>query len=335
MERLILEIPSRSLAHYYRLDNFPVTIGRAYDNDIILSHRSVSAHHLAIDQADNGDLLIENLSRENGTQVNKITLNNQPARAKTHVDNFSLDVQLGQLKTRIISESTRIEDTYSKHCKGWFCALLQPFWSISLLILAFMTVVLGIYLDTQTEQNLYYYLQGSLTVLLGLFAVTLLMTGITKLVTHCWQFFPILSISALLVLVPELLQHLGHFLNYWFTHDTPLSILGFLSNFLLLPLLLFLFINRLNRYPSLPSIGFAILASSPFIIYQAYDVIDTGSLGHEFSDEPSYNQTLSHLDLRNKQTIDINQFIANSRSKLDSEMNESLSNYRQEKNTLE
>ncbi|HHC74924.1 MAG TPA: FHA domain-containing protein [Thiothrix sp.] len=332
MERLILEIPSRSLAHYYRLDNFPVTIGRAYDNDIILSHRSVSAHHLSIDKTENGDLLIENLSHENGTQVNKIALNNQPARAKTQVDNFFLDLQLGQLKTRIISESTQIEDTYSKHCKGWFCALLQPFWSISLLILAFIAVVLGSYLDTQTEENLYYYLQGSLTVLLGLFAVTLLMIGITKLVTHCWQFFPILSISALLVLVPELLQHLGHFLNYWFTNDTPLSMLGFLSNFLLLPLLLFLFINRLNRYPSLPSIGFAILASSPFILYQVYDVIDTGSLGNDFSDEPAYNQTLSYLDLRNKPTIDIDQFIQHSKTKLDGEINQSLNDYQQQDN---
>jgi hypothetical protein len=332
MERLILEIPSRSLAQYYRLDKFPITIGRAYDNDIILSHRSISAHHLKIDKTANGELLIENLSRENGTQINKATLNNKPAYVNPTSDNFFLNLQLGQLKTRVISESTQIDETYSKHCDGWFCALLQPLWSISLLVLAFFAVILSSYLDTQTEQNLYYYLQGSLMVLLGLFAVTLLMTGITKLVTHCWQFFPILAISALLVLIPEVLQHTGHFLNYWFTSDTPLSILGFLSNFLLLPLLLFLFINRLNRYPSVPAIGFAILASSPFILYQVYDVIDTGSLGHEFSDEPSYNQTLSYLDLRNKSTVSMDDFIHNSTTELNEKMNKALQDYQQQDN---
>ena len=33
---LILEVKTRSLNHYYQLEQFPVRVGRALDNDIIL-----------------------------------------------------------------------------------------------------------------------------------------------------------------------------------------------------------------------------------------------------------------------------------------------------------
>jgi uncharacterized membrane protein len=333
MERLILEITNRGLNQYHTLDQFPVKIGRAYDNDIILSHRSISAHHLMIDKKDDNTLVIKNLSEENGTQVNKETVEvSAPVDVPYIDDSFLANIQMGQLKTRLVTPFTPIAETHSKHCDGWFCRLIKPAWSTALLLLTFAAVILNSYLETQTEQNVYYYLQNTVSVFVGLVVITIVFTGITKLVTHCWQFFPVLSISSLLVLIPEVFNHAGHFINYLLTSDMPLSILGFISNFLLLPILLYLFINRLNRYPKWPAAGIAVLVSSPFILYQVYDVVDRGSFGLDFSDEAPYNRTLSHLDVHMKPTLELDDFLQASKDELQNKIDKEKRQYFSEEN---
>lgn len=333
MERLILEIPNRGLNQYHTLDQFPVRVGRAYDNDIILSHRSVSAHHLVIDKKDDNTLVVKNLSEENGTQVNKKPVEiAAPADIAYKDSNFLANIQVGQLKTRLVTPSTPIAETHSKHCDGWFCMLIKPAWSIALLLLTFAAVILNSYLETQTEQNFYYYLQNTVSVFVGLVVITIVFTGITKLVTHCWQLFPVLSISSLLVLIPEIFNHAGHFINYWLTSDIPLGVLGFVSNFLLLPILLYLFINRLNRYPKWPAAGIAVLVSSPFILYQVYDVVDRGSFGSDFSDDAPYNRTLSHLDIHLKPTQELDSFLQTTKDKLQKKIDKEKNLYYSEEN---
>ena len=63
----VLEIITRGLNQYYPLRTFPVRVGRALDNDIILSDPSISAHHLEVDRNDDGQLTVRNLSEENGS----------------------------------------------------------------------------------------------------------------------------------------------------------------------------------------------------------------------------------------------------------------------------
>ncbi len=48
MEALILEISTRGLHRYEQIDAEVTTIGRALDNDIILSDPTVAPHHLKI-----------------------------------------------------------------------------------------------------------------------------------------------------------------------------------------------------------------------------------------------------------------------------------------------
>lgn len=329
MERLILEVPNRNLHQYHHIDSFPTTIGRAYDNDIILSHRSISPHHMVIDKDESGKIIIKNLSKENGSAINKNDLGEEPVAIDSSKHNFSASIRLGQIKTRLVSSSTQIDATLTKDCDGWFCFLNKPFWSVTLILLAWFTITFNEYLNTQSTQNIFYYLKEPLSVFLGLFAIIVLMSGITKLVTHCWQFYPILAMGALLVLIPELFHHTGHFLNYLLTDDAPLKILSFLSNYLLLPLLLFVFVGKINRYPAIPALGLSILVSAPFILYQTYEIIDKGSFGDEFSDQATYNQTLSFSDVRLKPTTNIDDFINRSHNTLEMEMKREIRLYEQ------
>jgi hypothetical protein len=67
-EVIVLEVLEKSgkVRERMRLSNFPVTIGRAYDNDIILDDEYVSPRHLSIVRDEQGVLRAVDLNSENG-----------------------------------------------------------------------------------------------------------------------------------------------------------------------------------------------------------------------------------------------------------------------------
>lgn len=67
-EVIVLEVLERSgkVRERMRLGDFPVTIGRAYDNDIILDDEYVSPRHLSIERDEQGALRAIDLNSENG-----------------------------------------------------------------------------------------------------------------------------------------------------------------------------------------------------------------------------------------------------------------------------
>lgn len=67
-EVIVLEVLEKSgkVRERLRLGSFPVTIGRAYDNDIILDDEYVSPRHLLIERDEQGALRAVDLNSENG-----------------------------------------------------------------------------------------------------------------------------------------------------------------------------------------------------------------------------------------------------------------------------
>ena len=67
-EVIILELLGKSgmVREHVRLSRFPATIGRAYDNDVILDDEYASPHHLVIERNEQGTLRITDLNSENG-----------------------------------------------------------------------------------------------------------------------------------------------------------------------------------------------------------------------------------------------------------------------------
>ena len=76
METLILEISTRGLHRYHEINGEITTIGRALDNDIILSDPTVAPHHLKIVR--HGDSIeIVNLAEVNPTRVGRTPIDSQ------------------------------------------------------------------------------------------------------------------------------------------------------------------------------------------------------------------------------------------------------------------
>ncbi len=67
-EVIVLEVLEKSgkVRERMRLSSFPVTIGRAYDNDIILDDEYVSPRHLSVEWDEQGALRVVDLNSENG-----------------------------------------------------------------------------------------------------------------------------------------------------------------------------------------------------------------------------------------------------------------------------
>ncbi|HET7602201.1 MAG TPA: FHA domain-containing protein, partial [Gemmatimonadales bacterium] len=67
---IILEVRDRrlNLLARQRVERFPVRIGRAYDNDVILDDRHVDAHHAMLYLADDGVVVVEDLGSVNGVR---------------------------------------------------------------------------------------------------------------------------------------------------------------------------------------------------------------------------------------------------------------------------
>ena len=67
-----VEVLSRlhnDVAARHKFSDVPITVGRAYDNDVVVDDPHVAAHHLRIARGENGNLIAEDLGSINGLYV--------------------------------------------------------------------------------------------------------------------------------------------------------------------------------------------------------------------------------------------------------------------------
>lgn len=318
MASLILEVQARGLHQYHKLETFPVTIGRAFDNDIILSDNSVSAHHLRLERTADGDILVQNLSNENGTRLNGHKLGQQAVTVP-----LPSQLLLGTRKLRVLRSDMPVESTDTGRCTGPFSLLCQPWAAAGLFVASLAMGVFNEYLDTSRQQDALFFLSKLLESLLWMLVFALVISGVTRLLTHRWEFTPVLSVVGLFTLVPLLLQPLGSWLDYFFTSDTPsLWLTTGVGNFLLLPLLLYAFLHWVLSQKHAQAIVIALILSALPLGLQVINLLGELSANREFSSEPYYNQTLSSLNLHAKPTLSLDAYLQQAAEKLPAQVEE-------------
>lgn len=306
VDDLMLEVQTRALNQYHRLHDFPVTVGRSLDNDIILSDPSVSPHHLRLDLDVSGQLQVENLSEENGTRLNGKRMEDGAVLIEAPAK-----LRLGNRRARIVTRDMDVAPTSVRHCSGWLSVLCNPVWSVVLVLFTLLVNVYDSFVQTIFQKDLIYYVSNLLPSVLGLMALTLLIAGVTRLAIHRWEVGPALSLAALFMLIPQVLGEVGHFFDYFFTSNVPGETLITLNNFLLVPLLLYIYLRRVNHSAPLAALGIAFLLSSPLLAYQASDFVDKLTIAGEFSGNAEFNRTLCAKDMRLQPTIALGDFLSN------------------------
>ncbi len=316
MAKMILEIQTRGLNQYHRLEQFPVTIGRALDNDVILSDNSVSPYHLRLEQDAEGQVFAHNLSSENGTRLNKHQLGVQPVQVP-----IPSQLLLGNRKLRLASTAMPVETTHVSRCGGLFAPFCKPLWAALLLLLTVVSLLLNDYLNVAVAKEPLYYISGILPTLVWMLFATLVISGITRLFTHRWEFAPALSVVSLFNLVPMVLEEISGWLSYFLTSDAPFTwLMTGVSGFVLIPALLYAYLHWVLSQKRLHALGIALVLSALPLGLRAISVLDQVTLANEFSSEPYYHQELSSLNIHANPPLPLETYLQRAADALPSQL---------------
>ncbi|WP_298611542.1 FHA domain-containing protein [uncultured Thiothrix sp.] len=313
LKEFLLEIQLYPLSQYHRLTKFPVRIGRALDNDVILSDPTIAPYHLEIDQGELGLFFFRNLSKENGSRLNGKAFK-EASLALTQ----PVSLRLGNRRLRLLTSNMQVTQTGASNCRGGSRVFCQPAYALGLAGITILAFVYEAYLQSIFTKELVYYLSSVMPYILGMIALALLIAGISRLANQRWEFFPALGLAALCMLVPHLLGELGHALSYLFTANWPLDGLLLLSNFLIIPLLFYSYIRIVHYTERWTAWGIALLFSAPLLVYQAMDLTDEWTVGHEFTGQAEFNRSLSAWDMRLKPTLSVDEYFAETEKELGS-----------------
>lgn len=319
MAKMILEIQARGLNQYHRLEQFPVTIGRALDNDVILSDNSVSAYHLRLEQDDKGQVFVHNLSSENGTRLNNHQLGFQPVQVP-----IPSQLLLGNRKLRLASTAMPVETTtHVSRCGGLFMPFCKPLWAALLLLLTVVSLLLNDYLNVPEAKEPLFYISGLLPTLVWMLFATLVISGITRLFTHRWEFASALSVVSLFNLVPMVLEEISDWLSYFLTSDAPFTwLMTGISGFVLIPALLYAYLHWVLSQKRLPALGLALVLSALPLGLRAISVLDQVTLANEFSSEPYYHQGLSSWNIHANPPLSLEMYLQQAADALPSQLKE-------------
>jgi len=236
VERIVVEIvhSPRLRREIRSFENDEITVGRSFENDLIIADPFISPKHISIRVSEDG-WFVEDLGSENGMFVQKL---------KRTVKNVHLhsgeEIILGKTRLRIFSSDHPLEPTKPLIQSSFFYRKIkQPvnMWSIILIMMLLYSI--EAYLKTVRTVPIEKILSSSVGVLL----VTILWAGfwgfVGGVVKHKSRFFLQLTITSIffIILLPlnSFASHLGYLTSSPIIHSVTYMILfGILFTVLLI-----------------------------------------------------------------------------------------------------
>lgn len=307
MAALILEITSRHGSHYHPIDKAVTRVGRALDNDIIVTDPTVSAYHFLIRQTADGGHELLSIADENGIRIGRRTVD-----GAVGLDSLPLTFEAGRTRFNILDRSQPVAATRLISCReGSACVFGHWSWAFALFALLLVFSAYENYLSTPRILNWDTYWSDQLTLTGTAVGLALGLLLINRLTSHRWDFAASLSFTSLILIVSFLFDQALSFTDYFFTSELP----GLLANLawagLLLPLATAWFLIRLNHGNHVLAwmLVVALFTTPAYLQFKAlateYDLFD------EFSKKTHYSNALYPWDIRLPQTISIDEFAAN------------------------
>ena len=194
-----------------RFDRFPITIGRAYSNDVILVDRHVSPEHLIVRQTEQG-LLIEDRDSLNGLFPQG---SRHPVRSLALVPGTEL--RIGHTRLRFCTPDQPVAPTIPR-AAGGLAALVANNWVRAACLVGAAVAYLGYeYLGSYTPVELSDVVAILTTVVVSLFVWAGLWAIGTRLAVQEFHLIEHMTVAALaavaLVLVDVIFGYLGFFLT--------------------------------------------------------------------------------------------------------------------------
>lgn len=306
MAGLILEIQTRHEHRYIPLDKPLIRVGRALDNDIILSDPTVSPHHFVIKRSAHQGYVLHPLSDENGIHVGREKLL-QPLALSDEVRTFIA----GRTRLRVLPRDHPVERTRPLNCPhgtGCLFGSWLPAWGLLIVFLAVSAV--DNFLATPEHLNWESFGRDQTVIVLVVLAITSGLTLLVRLTAQRWEPASALSFVCLMLLLATVFDQATVFLDYFFST----SVFGFFADlgwsFLVAPAALLWFMIRINHGSTASSMIITLALLTPAAYFQSQQVITHYGLFDTFGKNAYYPSELYPFDIRRQETLPVDQYIS-------------------------
>lgn len=197
MDSVILEINSRGLHRYEPIQTGTTSIGRALDNDIILSDPTVAPHHLKILRHADNSLELVNLAVVNPTRVD-----GQPIDTLS-IQGLPISIETGRVQARLLHRDHPVAPTRPLAGNGNRRHLFgHAYWALLLVLMCLLVSGLDFFLNSYNSfkwGELFKYLLRETILTIGGFVLAL--SILERLLVNRWEVRQLLTSVCLLFLL--------------------------------------------------------------------------------------------------------------------------------------
>ena len=305
MEDLILEISTRGLHRYQQIDREVTTLGRALDNDIILSDPTVAPHHLKIIRHADSRVELVNLS-----EVNPIRVNDQRLPSVV-TEKLPLKLEIGRVHAQLLPRDYAVADTRSLAGNGHGKNLFgHAYWTVLLVLACLFMGGMEFFLNSYNTvkwSDLFKYVLRETVLTIGVFVLAL--SILERLLVNRWEIRQLITTVCLVYLLFNFVSLSGHGLNYLFSASWPTTWLHFGWYLTFIPCAIALYLIHISHLKHSRAILLAILIASPIAVPSILQSQHLRSLLDDFSPAAKYQNSLSALNWHLKDSVTIDGFV--------------------------
>jgi len=305
MDSVILEIDTRGLHRYEAIPHGTTSIGRALDNDIILSDPTVAPHHLKIVRQADDSIELVNLAAVNPTRVN-----GKPIDSHT-LQGLPVRIEAGRVQVRLLPRDLPVAETRPlagkdnrRHLFG------HASWAFLLALLCLLADGLDFYLNShnvfKASDLLKYLLRETI---LTISAFVLALSILERLLVNRWEIRQMLTSVCLVYLLYNLVSVLAGGFDYLLSANWPSTWLFFGWYLTAIPLAIALYLVHISHLSRGRSYLLALLIASPVALPALLQSTQMQAMFENFSSAASYHSKLSYLNWHLQKSVDIESFI--------------------------
>ena len=305
MASLILEIGTRGLHRYQDLDKPVTTIGRAFDNDVILSDPTVAPYHARIVRHDDGRLEIVNLAEVNPVRVGRKRIDSLLTAE------LPVELEIGRVQLQVLSRDQPVAATRPLAGNGRRSHLFgHAYWAVLLVLACLALGGLEFYESAYNSfkwSDLLKYVMRETMLSLGVLILSLAV--LERLLVHRWEIRQLVTAVALTYLLYHATGWLADKLDYLFSANWPGTLLYFGWYLLAVPCAIALYLIHISHLRHGRGMLLAILIASPIAVPGLLQSPRLHALLDDFSSSARYHNQLSAMNLHLAPRVSIETFI--------------------------
>ena len=304
MAALIIEFPGRHGSQYRQINKSVVRVGRALDNDIILSDPSVSPYHFVVRRSEGGEYELCSLADENGIRIGR-----RRVLDRIKLTRLPLEFDAGRTRIRILDRSQAVAPTRLISCRnGSTCLFGHWSWALVLFTALMLLSAVDNYLSTPRLISWDSYGRDQLIIMFVALGLSVGMLAVNRITSQRWDYPSSLSFVSLILITALLLDLIIPFVDYFFSSPMPGFVISLAWTVVLIPLFMGWFLVRLQHGSYAASILFIVILLSPAAYFQVKELVTHYGFFEVFSKKAFYSDSLQPWDKRIQSTISIEDF---------------------------